>query len=71
MSKVRVYCTDKEKYVDADILNVNYKKFVEIAMNTVKLRLIYIKNEYVGSMAGLEFILKETDLPKDYKEYQR
>jgi hypothetical protein len=71
MSKIKVYCTDKEKFVDADILNVREKQFVEVAMNTVKVRLNYNKNDYVGSMAGLEFVLKEDQLPKDFQEYVR
>lgn len=71
MSKIKVYCTDKEKFVDADILNVREKQFVEVAMNTVKVRLNYNKNDYVGSMAGLEFVLKEDQLPRDYQEYIR
>jgi hypothetical protein len=71
VSKIKVYCTDKEKFVDADILNVKEKQFVEVAMNTVKVRLNYNKNDYVGSMAGLEFVLKEDQLPKDFREYSR
>jgi hypothetical protein len=71
MSKVKVFCTDKDRYVDADILNIREKQFVEVAMNTVKVRLNYNKTEYVGSMAGLEFILKEGELPKEFKEYTR
>jgi hypothetical protein len=71
MSKIKVYCTDKDKFVDADILNVREKQFVEVAMNTVKVRLNYNKNDYVGSMAGLEFVLKENQLPKDFREYTR
>jgi hypothetical protein len=71
MSKIKVHCTDKEKFVDADILNVREKQFVEVAMNTVKVRLNYNKNDYVGSMAGLEFVLKEDQLPKDFQEYVR
>lgn len=71
MSKVRIYCTDKDRFVDADILNVREGQFVEVAMNTVKVRLNYVKKEYVGSMAGLEFILKEDQLPKDFREYTR
>lgn len=71
MSKIKVYCTDKEKFVEADILNIVEGKFIEVALNTVKVRLTYNKNDYVGSMAGLEFVLKEDQLPRDYKEYQR
>jgi hypothetical protein len=71
MSKIKIYCTDKERFVDADILNVREGQFVEVAMNTVKVRLNYNKNDYVGSMAGLEFVLKEGQLPKDFREYTR
>jgi hypothetical protein len=71
MSKVKVYCTDKDRFVDADILNIREGQFVEIALNTVKVRLNYNKNDYVGSMAGLEFVLKEDQIPRDYKEYTR
>ena len=71
MSKVKLYCTDKERYVDADILNHKPKAFLEVALNTVKLRMTYMNNAYVGSMAGLEFILKESELPREYKEFQR
>ena len=71
MSKVKVYCTDKDRFVDADILNIREGQFVEIALNTVKVRLNYNKNDYVGSMAGLEFVLKEDQIPRDSKEYTR
>jgi hypothetical protein len=71
MSKIKVYCTDKDRFVDADILNIREGQFVEIALNTVKVRLNYNKNDYVGSMAGLEFVLKEDQIPRDYKEYTR
>jgi hypothetical protein len=71
MSKVKIYCTDKERFVDAHILNVREGQFVEVAMNTVKVRLNYNKNDYVGSMAGLEFVLKEDQLPKNFQEYTR
>jgi hypothetical protein len=71
MSKIKVYCTDKDRFVDADILNIREGQFVEIALNTVKVRLNYNKNDYVGSMAGLEFVLKEDQIPRDYREYTR
>lgn len=71
MSKIKVYCTDKDKFIDADILNIREGQFVEVALNTVKVRLNYNKNDYVGSMAGLEFVLKEDQLPRNYREYTR
>ncbi len=71
MSKIKVFCTDKDKFVDADILNYKSKAFLEVALNTVKVRMSYMNNAYVGSMAGLEFVIKEDQLPREYKEYQR
>lgn len=71
MSKIKVFCTDKDQYVDADILNHRPGLFLEVAINTVKIRMNHTKNAYVGSMAGLEFVINEDQLPKDYKEYQR
>lgn len=71
MSKIKLFCTDKDRFVDADILNHKPKAFLEVALNTVKLRMTYMNNAYVGSMAGLEFVIKEGELPKEYKEYQR
>jgi hypothetical protein len=52
-------------------LIISLKAFLEVALNTVKLRMTYMNNAYVGSMAGLEFVIKEDQLPKEYKEYQR
>ena len=69
--KIKLYCTDKDKYVDAHILNHKKGVFLEAAVNTVKIRMSYKNNSYVGSMAGLEFVIKEDQLPKEYKEYQR
>jgi hypothetical protein len=71
--KIKLHCTDKNKNVEADILNHKPKAFLEVAINTVKLRMTYMNNAYVGSMAGLEFVIKESDVPgeKSFKEYQR
>lgn len=71
MSLIKLHCTDKGKDVDAHILNHKPKSFLEVALNTVKLRMTYMNNAYVGSMAGLEFIIKEDQLPREFKEYQR
>lgn len=71
--KISLYCTDKNQYVDGDVLNHRPKVFLEVALNTVKLRMKYINNVYVGSMAGLEFTVKENDVPEEYtyKEFKR
>lgn len=71
MSTVKLHCTDKGKDVEAHLLNYKPKAFAEVAINTVKLRMTYKNNAYVGSMAGLEFVMKEDQLPKEFKEYQR
>jgi len=71
MTKILLHCTDKNKDVEAHILNHKPKAFLEVALNTVKLRMTYMNNAYVGSMAGLEFVIREDQLPKDRKEYQR
>ena len=65
--KVKLFCTDKDKTVEADVLNHKPKAFLEVALNTVKLRMTYKNNVYVGSMAGLEFVVKEADVPEEYK----
>ncbi len=71
MSTVKLHCTDKGKDVEGHLLNYKPKAFAEVAINTVKLRMTYMNNAYVGSMAGLEFIMKEDQLPKEFKGYQR
>ena len=70
-AKVKIHCTDNGKDVEAHVLNYKAKAFLEVALNTVKLRMTYMNNAYVGSMAGLEFVIKEDQLPREYKEYQR
>ncbi len=70
--KVMLHCTDKNVQVEADILNHKKGYFLEVAMNTVKVRLVFNKGSYVGSKAGLEFVIKEENIPSEYrKEYQR
>jgi hypothetical protein len=71
MSDIKVFCTDRNKEVDAFILNHKPKVFLEVAINTVKLRMTYMNNAYVGSMAGLEFVIKEDRLPKEHKGFKR
>jgi hypothetical protein len=70
-AKIKIHCTDRGKDVDAHILNFKEKQFLEVAVNTVKVRMSYMNNAYVGSMAGLEFVIKEDQLPKPNKEYRR
>ena len=72
--KIMLHCTDKGINVEADILNHKKDVFLEVAMNTVKLRMTYMKQTkaYVGSMAGLEFVVREDSVPAERrKEWTR
>lgn len=72
--KVMLHCTDKGVDVEADVLNHKRGVFLETAMNTVKVRLVYQKQSktYVGSMAGLEFTIREEKVPDEHrKEWTR
>ena len=72
--KIMLHCTDKGINVEADILNHKKDVFLEVAMNTVKLRMTYMKQTkaYVGSMAGLEFVVREDSVPTERrKEWTR
>lgn len=72
--KIMLHCTDKNVNVEAYILNHKKDIFLEVAVNTVKIRMNYIKNTkaYVGNMAGLEFVVRENDVPSERrKEWSR
>lgn len=71
--KIMLHCTDKGVDVEAHILNHKRGVFLEAAVNTVKLRMTYMNKAYVGSMAGLEFTVREDDVPEEYsyKGYSR
>lgn len=57
-------CTDNGKSVKSHVLNYKEKAYLDVAINTVKVRLIYHKNGiYIGSMSGYEFTIKENTLP--------
>ena len=66
--KVTLICTDKGVNVEADILSHKRGQFLDVAMNTVKIRLIYKNGVYVGNKAGLEFVIKEIDVPDEFKK---
>ena len=71
--KVMLHCTDKGVDVEADVLNHKKEQFLEVAINTVKLRMTYMNRAYVGSMAGLEFTVREDKVSEEYsyKGYSR
>jgi hypothetical protein len=72
--KIILNCTDKGVNVEAFMLNHKKGVFLEAAMSNVKLRMTYMKQTkaYVGSMAGLEFVIREENVPEEYrKEWTR
>lgn len=72
-SKIKVHCTDAGKDFDMHILGYKPKAFLEVAFQTIKLRLAYMERTraFVGSLGGREFVVREDDLPKERKEFQR
>lgn len=57
-------CTDNGKKVQCHVLNFKKQAFIDVAVNTVRIKLIYNNGTYAGSMGGYEFAIKESNLPK-------
>jgi hypothetical protein len=72
-TKIKVHCTDAGKYFDMHILGYKSKVFLDVAFETIKLRLAYMERTkaFVGSLGGREFVVREESLPKEKGEYQR
>ena len=72
-SKIKVHCTDNGKDFDMHVLGYKPKAFLEVAFQTIKLRLTYTERTraFVGSLGGREFVIREDDLPKEKQEYKR
>lgn len=72
-SKIKVHCTDNGKDFDMHVLGYKPKTFLEVAFQTVKIRLSYLERTraFAGSIGGREFVIKEDDLPKEKQEYKR
>ena len=68
---VEVTCTDNSKKVTGYILNYRPKDQLEISLNTVKIRMQYKSGIFVGSMAGMEFVVQEDALPRKFQEFHR
>jgi hypothetical protein len=68
---VKVHCTDAGKDFDMHVLGYKPKAFLEVAFQTIKLRLVYKENTkaFVGSLGGREFVIREDALPKENKGY--
>ncbi|MEY4587293.1 MAG: hypothetical protein RL035_240 [Pseudomonadota bacterium] len=68
---VDVTCTDNGRKVTGYILNYRAKDQLEISLNTVKIRMQYKSGIFVGSMAGMEFVVQEEALPRQFKDFHR
>ena len=68
---VDVTCTDNGKKVTGYILNYRAKDQLEISLNTVKIRMQYKSGIFVGSMEGMEFVVQEEALPRQFKDFHR
>jgi hypothetical protein len=68
---VEVTCTDNGKRVIGYILNYRAKDQLEISLNTVKIRMQYKSGIFVGYLAGMEFVVQEDTLPRQFKDFQR
>ena len=71
--QIKVHCTDAGKDFDMHVLGYKPKAFLEVAFQTIKMRLVYMERTkaFVGSLGGREFVIREDALPKDRTEYQR
>ena len=72
-SKIKVHCTDAGKDFDMHVLGYKPKAFLEVAFQTIKMRLVYMERTraFVGSLGGREFVIREDALPSERKEYKR
>lgn len=72
-AKVKVHCTDNNKDFDMHILSYKPKAFLEVAFETVKLKMVYKENTRVffGTLMGREFTVLEDSLPVEKKEFKR
>lgn len=71
--KIKVHCTDAGKDFDMHVLSYKPKAFLEVAFQTIKIRLAYKEQTkaFVGSLGGREFVIRESDLPKQNAEFVR
>jgi hypothetical protein len=64
-------CTDNGKKVQCHVLAFKEGAFMDVAVNTVRIKLMYKNGWYAGSLGGYEFSIKESQLPNMGKEYRR
>jgi hypothetical protein len=72
-SLIKVHCTDAGKNFDMHVLAYKPKAFLDVAFQTLKLRLVYMERTkaFAGSLGGREFVIREDELPNERKEFQR
>lgn len=72
-AQVKVHCTDAGKDFDMHVLNYKPKAFLEVAFQTLKIRMTYKESTkaFVGSVGGREFVIRESALPGENKGYTR
>jgi hypothetical protein len=72
-AKIKVHCTDAGKDFDMHVLGYKPQAFLEVAFQTLKIRLAYMERTraFVGSLGGREFVVRESDLPQERKEFKR
>ena len=72
-TQIKVHCTDARKDFDMHVLGYKPKAFLDVAFQTLKLRLVYMERTkaFAGSLGGREFVVREDDLPSERKEYKR
>lgn len=65
-AQVKVHCTDAGKDFDMHVLGYKPKAFLEVAFQTLKIRMVYKENTraFVGSLGGREFVIREESLPQ-------
>ena len=59
---IKVHCTDKDQTLEADLFGYQREKFIDVVLNTVRVKLVFNGRLYVGSMAGLEFTARDPDV---------
>ena len=64
-------CIDNGKKVQCYVLAFKERAFIDVAVNTVRIKLTYNQGTYAGSLGGYEFSIKENQLPNVSKEYRR
>lgn len=64
-AEIKVHCTDNGKDFPMHVLSYKSKVFLEVAFQTLKIKLSYQDRNkvYVGSLAGREFVVREDSLP--------